>query len=96
MQPGENPEGADFDRSGWRDLQAQEIGIVLGRNIDRPNHASGSDQAGTALFPTNASQDALLWSELAMLRNGDDRNELGLRLNVALAASVQIDVIGWM
>lgn len=96
MEPREDSKSADFDRSGRRKLQAPKIRVVLGGNVHGPDRAASGDQAGEALFPANTSQVALLWSQLARFRNGDDRNELGLRLNVALAPSVQIDVVSRM
>ena len=96
MEPGEDPEGADFDGSGRGDLQAPQIGVVLGGNVHGPYGPASGDQAGEALFRANAPQDALLWSQLAGLWNGHNGNELVLRLNVALAPGVQIDVVSWM
>ena len=96
MEPGEDPQRANLNGARRGDLQAPQIGVVLGCNVHGPYGPASGDQAGEALFRANALQDTLLWRQLTGLRNGNDRNELGLRLNVALASKVQIDVVSWM
>ena len=54
MEPRENAEGADFDRTGRHDLHPPKAIVVRRRNIYCPHDARCRDEARPTLFGTNA------------------------------------------
>jgi len=70
MQPGQNSQGANLDRTGRHELYVPEVGVVHGSYVRSPHGAGSGDQAGYTLFPQNI-QDVLLL--LARLHRLDGR-----------------------
>jgi hypothetical protein len=93
VEPRENAEGTDFDRTGRHDLHTPKAVVVRGRNIYRPYDARSGDEACPTLFGANAPKIVRALGVLCRLLDGHDRNELVPRTDVAFAARVPIDVI---
>ncbi len=65
VQPNENSQRGNFDRSLANKIEAQDTREVLGRHIGSPNYASRGDQASDALFGGNAEERSPLVLGLA-------------------------------
>jgi len=92
VEPGQDSEQTDLNRSRLHDVQVPEAVVVHGGDIDAPNHASSGNQARQTLFSAYVEQAAFTLRLPGGLLNGDDGNELILRADVALAAGIPIDV----
>jgi len=94
MKPSENSQSADFDWPGRHDLHSPEIRVVDCRDVNRPNGATGGNQAAQVLLRANTQQTApLAFDPLGRPWNLNYRNETVLGINVAFAARIPVDVI---
>jgi hypothetical protein len=92
VQPDEDSQGADFDRSRRDKVDAQDSGEMYGRSVGPPYHSASSDQASQPLFRGNAEKRSLVLGFMGRLRHR--RVHRLLRdIKIAFAAAVPADIL---
>jgi hypothetical protein len=95
VEPGEDADSADLDRSGRHDLHAPQVGVVHRRYVHRPYRPGRGDQASQAFFSANTQPVMCTGDALARLRNDHDRNVPVRGADITLASRIPIDVIAF-
>ena len=91
MQPDQNSQGAEFNWTGWNQVQAKYASKMYRRLIRTPHHSAGSDQTSKALFGGNAKEFALTLG-LGGRGNRHVHRFLG-HIQIAFAASVPARIV---
>src|SRR5258708_5645258 len=90
MEPGKNPQDANFHGTGRHDLHPPQAGIIYRRDVRRPHRTAGGDQASETLLRGNAKEVA----SAAGLRSRLWTGNVSLRQIVIAGVSlVPVDVI---
>src|SRR5580658_7504168 len=92
VQPDEDSQGADFDRSRRDQVDAQDSGEMYGRTVCPPYHSASSDQASQPLFRSNAEKRTLVLGFVGRLGHRSVHRLLR-NIKIAFAAAVPADIL---
>src|SRR5258708_7965550 len=90
MEPGKNPQYANFHGTGRHDLHAPQAGIIYRRDVRRPHRTAGGDQASETLLRGNAQKITAAAGLNNRLCVG---NVSRRRIQIAVTSLVPVDVI---
>ena len=92
MKPRQDPKQANFDWARRHDPHVPEIVVVHRSDVNRPDGSRRGNQTAKPFFSAHAQPTAFALGTLGWLVYCDNRNELILRADIALAAGIPIDI----